>query len=34
MISAPGSPNMVIAVAIVTLPPGTMTMRSGETFTL
>ena len=30
MISTPGSPNMVIAKYMVTLPPGTMTMRSGS----
>ena len=33
MISLPGSPNIVIAKYIVTLPPGTITTRSGSTST-
>ena len=33
MISAPGSPNMTMAKTIVTLPPGTTTIRSGWTST-
>ena len=31
--SAPGSPNIRMAANIVTLPPGTTTTLSGETFT-
>ena len=34
MISAPGSPNIRIAMYMVTLPPGTTMTRSGDTSTL
>ena len=33
MISVPGSPNIIMAKNIVTLPPGTISTRSGETVT-